>query len=194
MVIPMTFEPSAPADYLLQDFLALETPKGYHAELISGEIVVTPPPDGRHESIASTVARQVIRSSASDMDLSEVMGLALPATEGSTGNHVIPDMTFSPRQARLFDDAPSWMDPQGVAMVTEVTSSRPEIDREAKRLAYATAGIPLYLLVDRTRRHVTLFSEPSGGDYAHAVTVAFGGKLDLPEPFGFALDTSDFPV
>jgi Uma2 family endonuclease len=192
--MPMTFEPGAPADYLLQDFLALDTPEGYRAELINGEIVVTPPPDGRHESITATVVRQVIRSSATDMDFSGRNGLALPATEGSTGNHVVPDTTFTPRQARLFDDARSWMDPQGVAMVTEVTSSRPVIDREAKRLAYATAGIPLYLLVDRTRRHVTLFSEPSGGDYAHAVTVAFGGKLDLPEPFGFALDTCDFPV
>jgi Uma2 family endonuclease len=191
MVMPMTLEPGAPADFLLQDFLALDTPEGYRAELINGEIVVTPPPEGKHESITSTVVRQVIRSSATDMDFSGVKGLVLP---GAERHHVIPDATFTPRQARLFDDAPSWMRPQGVAMVTEVTSSRPEIGREAKRLAYAAAGIPLYLLVDQQRRQVTLFSEPSRNDYAHAVTVAFGGKIDLPEPFGFTLDTSEFPV
>jgi hypothetical protein len=39
--------------------------------------------------------------------------------------------------------------------------------------------------------HVTLFSGPFEGDYERYVTVTFGGKLELPEPFAFALDTAD---
>lgn len=32
------------ADVLLEGFLALDTPEGFRAELIDGEIVVSPPP------------------------------------------------------------------------------------------------------------------------------------------------------
>ena len=39
----MTREPEAP-DTLLRDFLSLDIPEGYRAQLIDGEIVVTPPP------------------------------------------------------------------------------------------------------------------------------------------------------
>jgi Uma2 family endonuclease len=44
----MTRDPGTPAEFLLADFLTLETPEGYRAELTDGEIVVTPPPDGNH--------------------------------------------------------------------------------------------------------------------------------------------------
>ncbi|HEY8478453.1 MAG TPA: Uma2 family endonuclease [Spirillospora sp.] len=54
--------------------------------------------------------------------------------------------------------------PDGIALVLEVTSSRPERDRVAERHGYARAGIPLYLLVDREESKVTLFSDPDGGD------------------------------
>jgi len=60
-----------------------------------------------------------------------------------------------------------------------------------KRHCYGKAGIPLYLLVDRDARTVTLFSEPSieAEDYRADVRVAFGRGLDLPKPFGFTFKT-----
>ena len=61
-----------------------------------------------------------------------------------------------------------------------------------KRRAYAGAGIPLYLLVDRQQRQVTLFSHPAHGDYSRTCTAVFGDKLELPKPFDFALDTASF--
>lgn len=66
------------------------------------------------------------------------------------------------------------------------------MDRNEKRRAYAGAGIPLYLLVDRQQRRATLFSHPVHDDYSQTRAAAFGDKLDLPKPFAFTLDTAPF--
>lgn len=77
----------------------------------------------------------------------------------------------------------------GVLLVAEVTSSVSADDREAKRRAYAAVGIPLYLLVDRDRQEVVLFSQPDveAQDYRADVRVPFGSDLELPAPFSFTL-------
>jgi Uma2 family endonuclease len=178
-------------EILLESFLALETPEGFTAELIEGEIVVSPAPDGEHEDYISTVIRQVLTRSAVSMDASGNKGLLMPS-KSAPKNHVIPDLTLAPRELRLFRSASSWMPPGGVAMVVEVTSQRPSVDRTTKRHCYARAGIPLYLVVDRDEAKAVLHSEPSQDDYARVESVAFGESLSLPEPFGFALETSDF--
>ncbi|MQY09530.1 Uma2 family endonuclease [Actinomadura macrotermitis] len=179
-------------DFLLQDFLALETPEGYRAELIDGEIVVSPPPFGNHEKNIAKVVSQIIRKSSIEVDTSSMKGLKVPSGGGCTKNHVIPDLTVAPEELDVFGDAAPWMEPEGVALVMEVTSDHPERDREAKRHCYARSGIPLYLLVDRTEAKVTLFSSPENDDYVELVQVNFGKTIALPKPFEFELDTSKF--
>lgn len=188
----MTRDPDAPADYRLQDFLSFDTPDGYLAELIDGEIVVTPPPDGDHEDIIGLIVEQVFAKSRTRMNFAGVKGLIVPAAGAFGGERVIPDGTFAPARLRLFRGAEPWMKTAGVELVLEVTSSRPEVDRDAKRRAYASAGIPLYLLVDRQRERVTLFRHPAGNDYSSTTEEAFGGSLEIPEPFAFTLETADF--
>ncbi|MFF4652314.1 Uma2 family endonuclease [Streptomyces sp. NPDC001380] len=170
-------------DDLLAAFLALDTPEGFRAELVEGEIVVTPPPDGDHETVIGRIVRQVYRSSPEDIDFAPNKGLSLPA------GRFIPDGTFARRGA--FAGRPSWAEPDGVLLVLEVTSTRPERDRDAKRRGYAAAGIPLYLLVDRERSRAVLHSEPRGGDYHRCAWVALGDVLELPAPFSLPLDTGD---
>ncbi|MFE9168196.1 Uma2 family endonuclease [Streptomyces kebangsaanensis] len=185
-------EPITPAEGLLEIFLSLDTPEGFRAELIEGEIVVTPPPDGDHEDYISLIMKQVIRRSRTDMDFSGNKGLRLRSGGGCPKDHVIPDGTFAPTKLRLYRGAASWMPCDGVAMVLEVTSTKPKADREAKRRCYARGGIPLYLLVDREASSVTLFSEPENDDYPELCTRPFGKPLTIPEPFAFELDTTDF--
>jgi Uma2 family endonuclease len=185
----ITREPDA-LDILLRDFLSLDTPEGYRAQLIDGEIVVTPPPGGNHERCISRIVRQVLSKSAAPMDFSANKGLNIPAVAGQ--NMVIPGLTFAPDDLDLFLDAPSWMPPAGVAMVVEVTSSMPERDRDAKRRAYAAARIPLYLLVDREQKRTVLYSAPVRRDYASTTTAPFGESLTLPDPFSFTLETAGF--
>lgn len=63
-------------------------------------------------------------------------------------------------------------------------------DRTGKRDAYARAGIGVYLLVDRQRREVAVFSAPEDDRYGDVHTVPYGKPLALPEPLAFMLDTS----
>ncbi|MEU0944992.1 Uma2 family endonuclease [Streptomyces canus] len=185
-------EPLTPAEGLLEIFLALDTPEGFRAELIEGEIVVTPPPDGDHEDCIGLIVNQVIRQAQTDMQFSGNKGLKLQSGGGCPKNHVTPDGTFAPAERRLFRGADSWMPCDGVAMVLEVTSTKPEADREAKRRCYARGGIPLYLLVDREASSVTLFSVPEKDDYREHCTRSFGKPITLPAPFAFDLETADF--
>jgi len=188
----MAHEPLTQAEVLLEGFLALDTPEGFRAELIEGEIVVTPPPDGDHEDCINLVMKQAIRRSRTDMDYSGNKGLKLKSGGACPKNHAIPDGTFAPTELRLFRGAAPWMPCEGVALVVEVTSSKPQADREAKRRCYARGGIPLYLLIDRESSSVTLFSDPEGDDYRQHCTLPFGKTVALPEPFGFELETAEF--
>ncbi|GAA1979674.1 Uma2 family endonuclease [Catenulispora subtropica] len=166
-----------------QAFLEFDATLGpeYRAELIAGRIVVNPPPVGNHERVISRITQQLARKSAVEFDHSANRGLSTPV-----GN-VIPDLTVA--EPGSFDDEPSWGTPAGWFMAVEVTSSAPEDDRETKRRAYAAAGIPLYLLVDRGRRETVLFSLPDveAQDYRADVRVPFGSDLELPAPFSFTL-------
>lgn len=188
----MAHEPLTQAEVLLEGFLALDTPEGFRAELIEGEIVVAPPPDGDHEDYINVVLKQVLRKSRTDMDYSGNKGLKLRSGGACPKNHAIPDGTFAPTGLRLFRGAESWMAPEGVALVVEVTSTKPQADREAKRRCYARGGIPLYLLIDRDESSVTLFSDPENDDYRQLLTIPYGKPLPLPEPFAFDLETGDF--
>ncbi|MFG2089860.1 Uma2 family endonuclease [Spirillospora sp. NPDC048824] len=181
-------------DVLLDGFLALETPEGFRAELIDGEIVVTPPPLGDHERCIGKIIRQVIRYSATEFECACNKGLKVPGLDGHPDNRVIPDITFVAIEADPFHGAPTWMpvEDDGIIMVVEVTSSRPTRDRQAKRTGYARAGIPFYLLVDREEGRTVLFSGPDGKDYGHTDQVPFGKTLPLPKPFEIDLDTSEF--
>ncbi|MCN9239856.1 Uma2 family endonuclease [Streptomyces sp. RY43-2] len=185
-------EPITAAEGLLETFMGLDTPEGFRAELIEGEIVVTPPPDGDHEHYISRIMRQVVRRSRIDMDFSGNKGLKLRSGGACPRDYLVPDGTFAPLDLDLYRGAGSWMPCDGVAMVLEVTSSKPQTDREAKRRCYARGRIPLYLLIDRDDSSVTLFSDPRGDDYRQHSTLPFGKSLALPEPFAFDLETTDF--
>ncbi|WUT01191.1 Uma2 family endonuclease [Streptomyces sp. NBC_00708] len=188
----MPHEPLSQADVLLEGFLALDTPEGFRAELIEGEIVVTPPPDGDHEDYIGLILEQMITRSRTKMQFSGNKGLKLRSGGGCPKNHAIPDGTFAPTALRLFRGADPWMPCEGVSLVVEITSSKPAADRKAKRHCYARGPIPLYLLVDRDESSVTLFSDPEGDDYRQHCTVPFGKAVRLPAPFSFDLETDAF--
>lgn len=168
---------------LRQAFHVLDArlPSEYRAELIAGVIIVNPPPYGIHEQIFAKLNSRLTRLSAIDVEISGHRGLQTPL-----GNF-IPDLTVS--EPDIFREQPPWGSPLGILMLAEITSTHSGVDREDKRRAYAAAGIPLYLLVDRQNRESTLFSTPDveAQDYTADIRVPFGTPLPLPEPFSFTL-------
>ena len=160
-------------------------PDAFRAQVVDDEIVVTYMPDGEHQGIVADITAQIARGAYWRMHCSGHRGLVVPH------GRYIPDCTVVP--AGHFRGQGAWEPADGVAMVVEVTSSgTADRDHLQKPRGYATAGIPLYLLVDRAAREVILYSKPYEGAYHAQVREPFGNAVDLPVPFSFALGTVDF--
>lgn len=159
-------------------------PEGFRTQLVDHEIVVSQLPDGDHESIISSVMKQVSRHAEEDLHCSARRGLVVP------GGRYIPDCTIAPMGN--FRGHASWAPAEGVCMVVEVTSGVAGHDRMHKPYGYAGAGIPLFLLIDRAAREVVLYGKPAGEAYHAQLREPFGREIELPAPFSFTLSTADF--
>ncbi|WP_369234486.1 Uma2 family endonuclease [Streptomyces sp. R21] len=172
------------------ELFSATAPKGWRVELIEGEICVTPPANGEHEEIVSEINRQVTKRGP-DESLRNYTGIGLTVPGASETGHVVPDLVVAPKGS--FDDQEEWHEPSGVVLVAEVTSaSTADRDRDKKIHGYARAGIPVYLLIDREEGEVTVYSAPSGDDYAQGPKCKLGLTVQLPAPLGFELDTAEF--
>ncbi|MFD7897071.1 Uma2 family endonuclease [Streptomyces sp. NPDC059743] len=107
-------------------------------------------------------------------------------------------------KGRATPDADADADAASVLMAVEVTSydtgfdasfdTGSDIDRrdrEEKLAAYAAAGIPVHLLIDRGHGTVTVHSDPATDGYRDRHVVDFGMKVMLPDPVGMELDTEE---
>lgn len=91
----MTHDPIS-KKHLLDWFVALDTPEGFRAELIEGELLLAPVPDGGHEHCLSRIVDQMYTRSRTGMDFSGNKGLRLRSAGGCPPDHVVPDGTFAP--------------------------------------------------------------------------------------------------
>ncbi|MFE3146350.1 Uma2 family endonuclease [Streptomyces sp. NPDC059218] len=186
-----------PWDYLLQTWRELDVPEGWRAEIDEGQIVLVPPPHAHHNGIAAKVQRRLYRNLPDELEIYQTLGVHVAPLD----RLYVPDLVIMPSE--LIDAAdPEVSDPMDAAdalLIVEVTSKgNARDDRTKKYRAYARAGVPMYLLIDRfdTRGAMaTLFTEPNeDGTYKHSDPVPFGKPLTLPEPFGTTLLTDEFPV
>ncbi|AQS68820.1 Uma2 family endonuclease [Streptomyces pactum] len=168
--------------------IASTAPETVTLEFIDGRIGVKRVTDGDHDTIVSWLAKRCMQARP-DLDLYHARGLRVDAYRQSRAR---PDAVIAPEAH--FAGHGEWADPAGALMVVEVTSydsdtDRP--DRHEKPAAYGQAGIPLYLLIDRDNRTVTVHSSPDRrvGGYRDARVTKFGETLVLPDPVGIELDT-----
>ncbi|MDX3307858.1 Uma2 family endonuclease [Streptomyces sp. ME08-AFT2] len=185
-------DPEQSWDDLVRFWEEMEWPEGSKVEIIEGIITVSPAPAYRHNIIAARIQRRLYSVIPEDWEIFQTLAIAVPSRLGM----LIPDLVVAP--VREHTEADSHI-PAGLAeLVVEVTSkSNARHDRISKPAAYATAGIPFYLLVDRWAPEgpsATLYGEPRGDVYRLLSTAKFGEPLKLPAPFDLVIDTSEFPA
>ncbi|TXS09578.1 MULTISPECIES: Uma2 family endonuclease [Streptomyces] len=186
-----------PWDYLLRTWQELDVPEGWRAEIDEGQIVLVPPPHAHHNGIAAKVQRRLYTNLPEELEIYQT--LAVHAAH--LGELYVPHLVVMP--AELIEAADpetsAPMDASEALLIVEITSKgNAREDRTKKYRAYARAGVPMYLLLDRfdTRGAMaTLFTEPNeDGTYKRSDPVPFGKPLQLPAPFDVTLPTDGFPV
>ncbi|MGP3989037.1 Uma2 family endonuclease [Streptomyces sp. 3N207] len=168
--------------------IASTAPETVTLEFIDGRIGEKAVPDGDHETIVMWLLRQCMQTRP-DLDLHTSQGLKAGAYRKG---RVRPDGSLAP--VAHFAGQGEWAEPDGVLMTVEVTSYDSDTDRrdrQEKPAAYATVGIPVYLLVDRDRCEVVVHTnpDPDAGRYRDLHTASFGEQVTLPAPVGISLDT-----
>ncbi|GAA2354060.1 MULTISPECIES: Uma2 family endonuclease [Streptomyces] len=186
----MTVMTERTSHMLVEEFeqIASAAPETVRLELINGRIEEKCVPDGDHETIIMWLLRQCMQSRP-ELDLHTSQGLK--AEEYRQGR-VRPDGSLAP--VAHFAGHGEWADPDGVLMTVEVTSYDYDTDlrdRVEKPAAYAAAGIPVYLLVDRDACAVIVHTNPDSksGCYRDIHRAPFGEQVVIPEPVGITLDT-----
>ena len=186
-----------PWDYLLRTWQELDVPEGWRAEIDEGQIVLVPPPHAHHNGIAEVVQRVLYRGLPDELGIYQTLGVHVAPLD----KLYVPDLVVMP--AELIEAADpetsAPMDASEALLIVEITSKgNAREDRTKKYRAYARAGVPMYLLLDRfdTRGAMaTLFTEPNeDGTYKRSDPVPFGKPLLLPAPFDVTLPTDGFPV
>jgi Uma2 family endonuclease len=163
------------------------------AEVIEGQLIVSPIPVIWHERVCRWLERSLDGVCEANDWFPDRAGeiRLLP-----TGDLIEPDLMIL-RDDSTLPDLESLRPLDRVLLAAEaISASSVRADREVKPRACALAGIPLYLLVDRYTKPVTvsLHSEPGAQGYAKVNTVTAGEKLRIPAPFDLTLDTSSLPL
>ncbi|MEV5613752.1 Uma2 family endonuclease [Streptomyces sp. NPDC052225] len=185
-------DPEQSWDELVRFWEEMEWPEGSKVEIIDGTITVSPSPAYQHNVIAARMQRRLYSVIPDDWEIFQTLAVAVPSRMGM----LIPDLLVAPTLDDVESDSHI---PAALAeLVVEITSkSNARNDRISKCAAYAAAGIPYYLLVDRWAPEgptSTLSGEPHDDVYRPLSVVKFGDPLTLPEPFGLTIDTGEFPT
>ncbi|MET8750040.1 Uma2 family endonuclease [Streptomyces sp. NPDC004667] len=178
---PPTFEA------LLRTVEEMNTPDGYKAELIRGKIVVSPWSRLRY-SRRMRVLREQLQAHLPEGHFADTSPFLFqfPSVERGYGPDLyVADEAEFEKEGRHADSA-------ALSLVGEFTSvSTKDADWQEKLEVYGRI-VPVYLVVDMQGSEITCFADPSPQGYRSRKTVAFGGSLPIPEPFGFTLDTTGF--
>ncbi|MFD7538987.1 Uma2 family endonuclease [Streptomyces sp. NPDC059819] len=160
--------------------------EGMRLEFLDGIVRSKAMPDGDHGRIIQWLTRICLQYRP---ELWSHPGQGIKAQQNRAGR-AIPDAALAPSEA--FVGQGDWVDPEPVLMVVEVTpwdSDTHRRDHVEKPRACAETGIPVYLLMDRAKCEVSVYSQPNGSRYESVHIVPYGTDIALPDPVGITLRT-----
>jgi Uma2 family endonuclease len=177
-------------DDILDVAARLDVPEGYRVQVIDGRIIVTPPPDGRHALALTSLMTVLLAAGVRERGHHVLQGVGLYLRPGKKG-FAIPDLAVVDED---FLDHPlpyNCYPPDVFRFVAEVTSSNWRDDTEGKATAYATVGVPVYLIADREHRKVVVLSRPRHGRYQSEAEYLPGDKAQIPGPVPCEIPVED---
>ena len=146
----------------VEDYLALDD--DVRAELIDGELYVTPSPETDHQRVVLRLAR-CLADHVETHDLGEVFAAPLDV-HLPTGDVVQPDVFFV--AAARSDICRRWVHGAPDLVIEVLSPTHAERDRAVKRALYARSGVPEYWIVDPEERSIEVLRlgdpdyEPAG--------------------------------
>ncbi|MCC9310356.1 Uma2 family endonuclease [Kitasatospora sp. RB6PN24] len=197
MAADPTTEPlmsSNPIDLLIAFEEATDVP--IRPEYIEGAVCMPPPPDYDHNHGAMQLLLQLHAGGWHQVGVGCGFATVLEGEDVQT--LVIPDFYVLNREPTELDDAfrkvhKGWYPINMLALAGEVTSGNPGTDTGPEYRSYASAGVAVYVLVNREekRAHAHFDPDPAARRYRSSYEAPLGEKLPLPAPYP-ALDTSAF--
>ncbi|WP_433173193.1 Uma2 family endonuclease [Actinoallomurus sp. CA-150999] len=160
----------------------------HRVEIINGRIVVNPVPTYDHARIVFQLLLQLVGlAKERGWEILTEMSVFL----GPQQDRYRPDLIVVRPKPRMWGADHIYGDQ--TLLVAEVVSPSSVVDdHEVKPRHYASAGVPLCLVIDTLTGKVRLLSDPGQAGYRHETDIVLGGLLDLPEPWKLTLDTAVF--
>jgi Uma2 family endonuclease len=161
----------------------MERHPGYRVEIIGGHLLVTPSPDAPHARALTKLMRPFIAAGLDD-DETEVLqnvGLWLPTGDE---DYAIPDLVVVDADIDDHLVENNAYDPVCFRLVLEVTSGNWKDDLKTKVAAYARAGVPVYVIVDRKHQRLHVLTNPAADKYENHRPHAPGEIVALPDSIG----------
>ncbi|MDI3388142.1 Uma2 family endonuclease [Streptomyces sp. B-S-A8] len=165
----------------------MPAPEGFKTEIVGGHIFMSPQRDTHWEIIFDILDQ--LRAKYPRKRLKSDVRIDYPGHL----NGFATDITLL-KDGAVKNAKGQWQCTD-VEFVAEVISRSTGMnDYGPKKIAYAEAGVPVYLIVDPYQGRCLLCTEPKDGEYASERKYTFGESIHLTHTVvALALDTSDFP-
>jgi Uma2 family endonuclease len=174
-------------DEMFERLEKMPVPEGYKVEVVEGTVYMSPQRDTHWEIIADIYEQ--LRTKYSRKRVKSDVRIDYPGHL----NGFATDVTAMAESAAKTEEG-RWRY-EDVEFVAEVISkSTAANDYGPKKTAYATAEVPVYVIVDPYQGRCRIYTDPKEGDYEIETKVPFGKDLDLTDTVvGLTLTTDEFP-
>ncbi|WP_327317409.1 Uma2 family endonuclease [Streptomyces sp. NBC_01235] len=161
----------------------MERNPGYRVEIIGGQILASPPPDGPHGDVLTDLMAPFMAAGLHGVESRLIQGIGLWLPSG-VEDYAIPDLSLVDADYRDHCVENNAYEPICFRLVLEVTSSNYRTDLRTKVAAYAEAKVPVYVIVDRKHQRLHVLTDPNEVKYENHRPYAPGELVTLPDSLG----------